>query len=388
MKYNKIVLLFDTPALKTAIPTYSLKEILDLGFELIVLDASPVLLPIANKIVTAERLKHEKIKTIICNTYKELESNINIYSKNACFIPMFNCYYGVRKVYYLFSKYDVFYGHITTASTELELGDIGQIKFNIKDSLLNPYHLWKAFYNRIGRKIIRNKKAAFIVLGGRKNAEQYIKSTLNDKNTKKIWLHTWDYEQFLNSDKYNNNGIAYCVYLDQYFPFHPDIATNIGVEVSESDKKKFVDDMNNVFNFIRKKYNIDIIIAAHPRADYTNKQNLYPNIKIEYGKTAQLVKGAKLVIANFSNSIMFAIMADLPILIVNSDVIQKFDIFEKTLQGFVNLTGSHIINNTVEEIEEGIFTINTDKYLSIKDNYIISSPVSEKKMWQVILDII
>ena len=386
MKYRTIVLICNTPALQTDINTYCLNEVLELGCKLIVIDASPILLPEANRIVTAKRLEHDKIETHICYNYKELESYIKEYAKKACFIPLFSCYYDVRKVFSMFSKYDVFYGHITTARTELDSWNVGTYKKTFKNSCLNPIHLYKALYNRIGRRVFRLKKSNFIILGGSINSEQYIQSVLHNSMTKIIQLHTWDYEIFKFAKKYDNGGRKYCVYLDQYFPFHPDFITEDGVVFSEDDKQKFFDDMNKVFDYIRDTYNYEVIIAAHPRADYENKKDLYPKTKIEYGLTCQLVKGASLVIANSSNSIMFAIMAHLPLLIIHSSVIKKCDSCEKALYGFVNLTKATLIKDVSDLPQKNDFFIDEKRYDYIEYNFIKSIPDNEKTMWQNILE--
>ena len=387
MDYRTIVLIFNTPALETDIATYSLQEILDLGYELIVLDASPILLPVANRMIAAKRIGKEKIHSFICQTYKELENYIKKYADTACFIPMFNCYYDVRKVFSLFTKYNVFYGHVTTARTELELSDIGYTRPTKKNSRLNPCHVYKALYNRIGRKVF-NKKADFVVLGGRKHSESLINATLHDKDTKILRLHTWDYERFLNTEKYDNNGKPYCVYLDQYLPFHPDLVTELGLNIADGDKQRFVTDMNAVFNRIKTDYNMDVIIAAHPRADYKDKPTLYPNSKIEYGATSQLVKGASLVVANFSNSIMFAVMANIPVILVNSEIIEKNDYLRKMQVGFSDLIGASIIKSAKQLPNNMDFSINKEKYDAVRKMFIQSNDTNGMPMWQIILETI
>lgn len=387
MEFHKIILIFNTPALNTDIQTYSLLELIDLGYEVTILDASPFLMPDANRIVTAERLSDQRFESHICKTKRELEEFIKKDASSACFIPMFNSYYDVRFVFKLLTKYKVFYGHVTTARTELETSSFGKkYKKSWKNSRFNPFHLYKALYNRIGRKIFCIKNAKFVVLGGKSNSSQYINATEHDENTKILWLHTWDYERFLTKDTYDNDDKQYCVFLDQYFPFHPDTKTEIGFNFTDEDKKQFVSDMNKVFEHIRNNYNLEIIMAAHPRANYNDKNDLYPNVKIEYGKTAELIKGASLVVANFSNSIMFAVMAHLPVIIVNSSVIKKCDYIEGVLLGFSNLTGSFEIDDVSELPTECEITINEEKYRFLEENYFTSCENNGKTMWQNIME--
>ncbi|QTQ11304.1 hypothetical protein HRI96_03290 [Treponema parvum] len=386
MEFKKIVLIFDTPALNTDIQTYSLEELLDLGYGVCILDASPFLLPEANRIVTAKQLSDKRFEPFICRTKKELEYHIRQDSKNACFIPMFNSYYDVRFVFKLFTKYKVFYGHVTTARTELELPKGMKIKREWKESRLNPFHLYKAVYNRIISKIIKYQKAKFLVLGGKNNEDLYINQTFHDSSTKIIRFHTFDYERFLISPRYNYNGKPYCVYLDQYFPFHPDIKTQLGFDFTDEDKKDFVNDMNKVFEHIRNKYNMDIIIAAHPRADYNNKKDLYPNTIIEYGMTSQLIKGASLVVANFSNSMFFAVMAYLPLILVNSSVIKKVHRLAIILQGFAELTGALVVEKASELPDKFEIPIHKEKYALLENNYFKSGENNGKSMWFNIME--
>lgn len=389
MGFEKVILIFNTPALNSDIQTYSLWELFDLGYKVTVLDASPILMPDANRIVTAERLTDEHFESHVCNTKKELEYFIKQDAKKACFIPMFDNYYDVRFVFKLFTKYNVFYGHVTTARTELELSSFGiKYKKSWKNSRLNPMHLYKAFYNRIGRKLFCTNKAKFVVLGGKANSQQYINATEHDKNTKILCLHTWDYERFLTKEKYENNSKPYCVFLDQYFPFHPDLKTEIGFDFTEEDKQKFVSDMNKVFNHIRNNYNLEIIIAAHPRANYNDKKDLYPDVTIEYGKTAELIKGASLVVANFSNSIMFAVMTNVPIIIVNSSVIQKCNYTKAVLFEFVKITGAFVASDYSVLPKSFEIPICKEKYKIIEDDYFKSGESNGKKIWQLIMEAI
>lgn len=386
MEFKKIVLIFNTPALNTDIQTYSLEELLDLEYRVCILDASSFLLPEANRIVTAKRFSDKRFESYICKTKKELEYHIRQDYKSACFIPMFNSYYDVRFVFKLFTKYKVFYGHVTTARTELELTNGVKAKRVWKESRLNPFHLYKAVYNRIVSKIIKYQRAKFLVFGGKANEALYINQIFHGSGTKIIRLHSFDYERFLFSPKYNYNGKPYCVYLDQYFPFHPDIKTQLGFNFTDADKKKFVDDMNKIFEHIRNKYNMDIIIAAHPRSDYNEKKDMYPNTIIEYGMTSQLIKGASLVVANFSNSIFFAVMAHLPLIIVNSSVIKKVHRLEIGLQGFAELTGAPVVESASELPDKFEIPVNKEKYVSLEKSYFKSGESNGKSMWECIFE--
>lgn len=386
MNYKQIVLIFNTPALNTDIQTYSLDELFDLGFKVCVIDASPVLNPLVNQIVTAKRLNDPRFDIYSCKTKKELELLIKDNAKTSCFIPMFIVSYDSKFVYKLFTKYNVFYGRITPARTEICITFQGiSYKKTFKNSKLNPKHLYKAFYNRTVGKLIKCKQPNFIVLGGKYRENLVLKNNLCGNNTKVLKLHTWDNERFLRFEPYNNSK-PYCVFLDEYFPFHPDNISS-GIIPMKEMIEKYVFDMNQVFNHIRKNYHLDVIMAAHPRADYSDKKELYPNMKIEYGKTAQLVKGASLVVANCSNSMFFAVMANIPIIIVNSSAIKDNDDYEEqTLLYFAELTGATLIENANELPLSNTLKIDEQKYNHLKSEYIQRDNENGKPMWQNIME--
>ena len=264
-----IVLLFRTPALKTDINKYSLFQLLSSKYKIIIFDLSPVLFQVANNLTTVDRITDRRFLVRIEKNFEDVEKFIKEYSENSFFIPMFNSFFEVRSIYKLFKKYDVRYGFVNDARTELEFRNIGiEPKWNWKNSKLNPVHMYKAFYNRIFRKMSNYKKAEFIVLGGIENAQMYIKASECNSQTKVVTIHSWDYERFLNSKQYDNDGKPYCVYLDTYLPFHPDLVTETGLNVNETLKSELLQERDKIFEYIENKYGLEIIIAAHPRANY------------------------------------------------------------------------------------------------------------------------
>lgn len=386
MKFDKIILIYSTPALNTDIQTYSLDELFVMGYKVCVVDASPILNPTADKLVTAKRLNDPRFAIYSCKSKKELKQIIRDNAKTACFIPMFIVNYDSKFVYKLFTKYDVFYGRVTPARTEICISFQGiRYKKTFKNSKLNPLHLYRALYNRTVGKIIKCKKPNFVVLGGKYRENLVLKNNLCGNNTIVLKLHTWDYERFLRFEPYKNPN-PYCVFLDEYFPFHPD-GISSGILPTNEMIDKYVFDMNQVFNHIRTNYHLDVVMAAHPRADYSDKKELYPNMKIEYGKTAQLVKGASLVVANCSNSMFFAVMADIPIIIVNSSAIKDNDDYEEqSLLYFAELTGATLIENVSELPLNNTLKIDEKKYKYLKTEYIQRDNENGKTMWQNIME--
>lgn len=167
----------------------------------------------------------------------------------------------------------------------------------------------------------------------------------------------------------------YIVFLDQFYPYHPDLQSH-GVNI-EKNAEKFFHDINCYFAKLEEIYSMEVIIAAHPKANYNPM--IFNNRKIIYGKSNLLVKDAEAVIAITSASISFAIMNNKPLaLVVTNDILNtpevRFDIVHYQYY-LANLLGLEVVN---------ISNSNTNSMLKIKkvskpkrDNYLYSYLTSQ-----------
>ena len=69
----------------------------------------------------------------------------------------------------------------------------------------------------------------------------------------------------------------YSVFLDQYLPFHTDakIFKKLNSKVSE---EKYFPALNNFFSLFEKNTKTRIIIAAHPKSDYSKKIKIFGTV--------------------------------------------------------------------------------------------------------------
>lgn len=102
----------------------------------------------------------------------------------------------------------------------------------------------------------------------------------------------------------------FAVFLDQYYPYHPDIRIDKGKTLTPS---QYYNSLNQFFNHIEKILGMEVVIAAHPKAVYQNHE--FGNRKLYKYYTAELVKASGLVIAHDSMSISFAILYHRPLIL-------------------------------------------------------------------------
>ena len=92
---------------------------------------------------------------------------------------------------------------------------------------------------------------------------------ISDKNTKHIWAHSYDYDNFLNVNKYYNNNRKsdYAVFYDSPYPLFKNDIFIEGIE-NTLTIEKFYPSICNFFSYIENKLNIKIIIASHPASNH------------------------------------------------------------------------------------------------------------------------
>jgi len=95
----------------------------------------------------------------------------------------------------------------------------------------------------------------------------------------------------------------YIVFLDIMLPNHPDLKR---YNIKSIDEVSYYRKLNIFFDAIEKKYNKQVVIASHPKANYSNE---FGSRLIIANQTANLVVYSDLVITHGSLSISYALLS-------------------------------------------------------------------------------
>lgn len=378
-KENKytIILLFDTPALQNDIKKFRLQELKRIHEDIIIGDLSSVLKPLVDESVTAQRINSKDFKKIIFKNKKEIKKFISLHTDNCFYFPMFDDYYEVRYIYYLFVKYNIKYGYINNLNPDV--ADAGIPKVQISTSKLNAKHIKQGIYNRIIRKLNCFCPASLYFYANDLSRDHYFwRGNCSERKTKKIGVHSFDYDNFMASEVSKEQN--YAVYLDVYSPYHPDM---IGTDW-DIDPQKYFENMNGIFDEIERKTGCKVLIAAHPRADYNNKIYSFKKENIYYGQTIELVKGANFLIGSWSTTNQMAVMANKPLVIVCEDEIWRNQRYRKICMHQAAFFGSKMIRNKCD-IKDLDFRINQNIYEDIRKKYWCVDNAIKPDLWKKII---
>jgi hypothetical protein len=175
-----------------------------------------------------------------------------------------------------------------------------------------------------------------------------------DLNTSKIVeINYFDYDKYLKVSKESSIFQEdYCVFLDVYLPYHPDVQM-MGIKTVSADS--YYENLNKYFDFVEKTYNTNVVVCAHPKAQKYKSQNPFNGRKIVFNKTCELVKEAKFAITNYSTSISFPILFKKVIFLISSNEEKEkmLDLYETTIH-----LGQILNSNVTQFDREDTYSIN------------------------------
>ena len=396
-----LILLFATSFLPSDWEKYSLEELYKVAKQnhitIIIMDACKYFQPIAfrgeSPVVFNEK-QREIIQYEVIRTKKELSENIKYYADKSLFFPMFDDYYDVREFYSLARRYDLMYGYINGI-----LGDISvvteskskKIGISLFKTLFAPGKINSILYNRIFRRVFatcsRKGRGVFFAVEG-KNKENEIMQNCNLlKNAKKIQTHTYDYERYLRWKRsiYDNENICplkqpYMVFLDQYIPFHPDLkATGYSI-----DADTYYHNVEMILNHLSKELNLNIAIAAHPKANY-KKLPYFAKYEIFYNSTLPLIYYSDLVVGHFSSSLSYAVLENKRIVLINDSSLEGCSSYQDAIKQYQDMLHCPLVDEKVTTNDLPSIEIDYESYQGFIKNTIGEVRDKDKNLWENIL---
>jgi len=214
-----------------------------------------------------------------------------------------------------------------------------------------------------------------------------VRDPISDK-THFIWGHLWDYDLYLDEMK---NQIApdstLGIFLDEYYPLHTDY-DYLGI-VSPIGADEYYAKLRTFFDYLETNYHVRIVIAAHPRSDYSESTDYFGGRPIIKGQTARLVHESSFVIAHDSTSINFAVLFRKPLIFITMDKIQKCDVGRLTtalsIESMAHALKKTTLNlDTMNEFDwSKELQIDMQSYMDYQNDIIKKAGTPEIPFWEI-----
>jgi hypothetical protein len=378
---NRIIFFVESPFNQRDYGRFGIEILIKNGFKVEIWDFTHILYPgIYSKILPPDPIDYKY--QIILNDKITAVNNISKLSGHDIVVVM-TPYRG--EVYFIYKalsrhgiKYCSFKANIFPIETKSPIKTILMI-FNspIKKT-------FNAFVSKIPPKLLGVNSATIILAGGSRSTENF-----NDQKKSKskiLWLHSLDYDLFLQEkDKQTYSSEKYAVFLDEYVPHHPEYSM-FGMR-SPSSPDDYYPVLNQLFGKLEKKFDLKVIIAAHPRSCYEKYPDYFESRECIRGRTSELIKNAHFVITHCSTANNFTVLFEKPVMFVTTNAINASHMgpLIKLLSSYlgvvlINLCTNYDINQEPR--------INKQKFDNYRNEYIKIDGTPELPFWQIFSDYI
>lgn len=291
----------------------------------------------------------------VCSTWCELESQLKAHvASDSIAINLFGLDENTKPIYQILTTCRIAYCQFQISllpdSRSTFRQFISASKFYIKNYLLSPSLMPAAAVIYAGAK-------------GRKPSE--IKCSVA---TKFISVGSVDYNTYLKLVKSASSELSdqkYFVFLDEYYPFHPDLQGQHLI-----DPEYYYNKVNQFLEEMTKSTGYECIVALHPRASYgTNPFK----VKAVVGKTCELVLQAEFAVGHASTSFSFPILGKKPLIQIG------FKSLRKNLYGLFLTRCADLLKISVVFLDTD-YTLPDIKFNEIVyDNYIRDYIIEDRK---------
>lgn len=202
-------------------------------------------------------------------------------------------------------------------------------------------------------------------------------------------IHHIDYDEWLDTRADDGRLVSgrYAVYLDQFAPSHPDYKF-LGL-TTPVDPVHYYAFLNAFFSRLEKKYDLNIVIAAHPKSDYP--VNPFAGRKIARSSARALVRHCEFALATYSTALGYAVLDRKPLVFFTTDDIAARDRprrLDALPAHFATVLGRPCVNlDHPPEEESRIDPVDAMLYDDYKYRYLVSRQSEGRPSREAYLDL-
>jgi len=238
---------------------------------------------------------------------------------------------------------------------------------------------------RLSPELLGVPRAAFAVFGSAESAISV--NPLIGPDTFRINAHSWDYDLYLEHRSAADQISETAVFLDQYLPYHEDY---VPLRAAPLNAEHYYAGLRRVFDRIENELGLNVVIAAHPRSDYTDKPEAFGSRPVIRGETAALIAKSRLVIAHNSTGIGLAVAFRKPVMLIVTKELYHRQVYEKHFyDGFAEELGTPLRYFDQRDAMplQGALLIDDKAYDQYVARYLRASD-ENRPLWDIIYDAI
>lgn len=217
----------------------------------------------------------------------------------------------------------------------------------------------------------------------------YLISAYNSKpETVKHFVkaHNIKYDEFLQNKESPNmiNG-KYILFIDSSVYYHP-------IDFAKTDNvfkpDYYLEQINHYFDLIEEKCGLPVVVALHPVSTEKLSLQSFNGRATYYGKTTQLIHHAEFVMSHYSTSLINAVLAEKPVIVLTSKNIEKS--LRKRQQSWAFIFAK-MCGFTVDSLDSpavSIPQVDHEKYLVFMDKYLRNKECLNKSNSEIILELL
>ncbi len=201
-------------------------------------------------------------------------------------------------------------------------------------------------------------------------------------HTRIRFIHTFDFDRILRAQTAPKDLRASIVYLDALGPLHPDFkALDISVEISSHVWFGFV---NRALDEFAAASGLEVIIAAHPRAQPGSLDTVYSGKRVVHGQTESLIHSAKcVVISDPTTSIGMAAWHGRPITVVKCG--RLFDTHQLELEQYADLLALEVLEPGRIPVDWSPPAVKASAYERFLRAYVKRPGTPTSTFWEVVV---
>lgn len=225
------------------------------------------------------------------------------------------------------------------------------------------------------------RSATAVVYGGRRSRRQI---TTVARDTLEISGHHMDYDLYLDQGSESSvENIA--VFIDQDLGGHREFVSNKAFR--PIDIERYYRLLRTSLERVEKLTGLEIVIARHPHALSSDTERFLSNWRIVQGRTLDLIRKSKLVVAHNSAAITYVVLNRKPLLLIFSkdyidsshwNPVSHYPLAEALERKSLYLED---VAETGDEEFMADLTAGFDTYI---EDYISVGPLHREKLWPII----